>query len=255
VCWCRAEVGTEWSSSVDVARVAIAFAFEEVVTSHLVMRQRGRVRQEGVEFRRERADLLRLFEEIQRLPQWLKTWFAWVRSSGLSLSGMVFVPNLAAPPGVQQISSASGGNLISTAAHTASASVLPGRDRPRAGDAWPCRDQVPAGRREICCTPGGAARFGTNTMPLRLSPEDRTHANQVFNHWGQSLDFFEKSKEVSPFTSKFDAFLANSATLTHDEMTGYNLFKGKGNCNSCQRRRKRDHSVPTSARHQQPPRR
>jgi len=93
--------------------------------------------------------------------------------------------------------------------------------------------RFPPDAEEICCTPGGAARFGTNTMPLRLSPEDRTHANQVFNHWGQSLDFFEKSKEVSPFTSKFDAFLANSATLTPDEMTGYNLFKGKGNCNSC----------------------
>src|SRR6266481_3972397 len=93
--------------------------------------------------------------------------------------------------------------------------------------------RFPPDAEEICCTPGGAARFGTNTMPLRLSPEDRTHANQVFNHWGQSLDFFEKSKEVSPFTSKFDAFLAGSATLTPDEMTGYNLFKGKGNCNSC----------------------
>src|SRR6267142_2567856 len=93
--------------------------------------------------------------------------------------------------------------------------------------------RFPPDAEEIFCTPGGAARFGTNTMPLRVSPEDRTHANQVFNHWGQSLDFFEKSKEVSPFTSKFDAFLANSATLTPDEMTGYNLFKGKGNCNSC----------------------
>jgi cytochrome c peroxidase len=93
--------------------------------------------------------------------------------------------------------------------------------------------KFPSDAEEICCTPGGAARFGTDTTPLRLNPEDRTRANSVFNHWGQSLDFFEKSREVSPFTSKFDAFLAGSATLTPFEMAGYNLFKGKGNCNSC----------------------
>ncbi|MCU1305598.1 MAG: Cytochrome c peroxidase family protein, partial [Acidobacteriaceae bacterium] len=35
--------------------------------------------------------------------------------------------------------------------------------------------------------------------------------------------------------SKFDAFLANPEKnpLSADEMAGYNLFKGKGNCNSC----------------------
>jgi cytochrome c peroxidase len=93
--------------------------------------------------------------------------------------------------------------------------------------------RFPSDAEEVCCTPGGAARFGTNTTPLRLSPEDRTRANSVFNHWGQSLDAYEKSREVSPFTSKFDAFLAKMTTLTPFEMAGYNLFKGKGNCNSC----------------------
>jgi len=75
--------------------------------------------------------------------------------------------------------------------------------------------------------------FGTDTTPVKLSPEDRTQANRVFDNWGQSLDAFEKSKEVSPFTSKFDAFLASKATLTSEEMAGYNLFRGKANCNSC----------------------
>jgi cytochrome c peroxidase len=85
----------------------------------------------------------------------------------------------------------------------------------------------------ICATPGGAAVFGTDTMPVRLTPEDRHLADTVFGHWGQSLDFFERSKEVSPFTSKFDAFLKGNYTLTPDEMAGYTLFNGKGNCNSC----------------------
>jgi cytochrome c peroxidase len=85
----------------------------------------------------------------------------------------------------------------------------------------------------ICCTPGGAARFGTNVTPIRLNPEDRTRANRVYDNWGQSISFYESSMGVSPFTSKFDAFLKGNATLTDDEAAGYQLFKGKGNCNSC----------------------
>ncbi len=38
---------------------------------------------------------------------------------------------------------------------------------------------------------------------------------------------------MSAFSSKFDAFLAGKYTMTADEMAGYNLFNGKGNCNSC----------------------
>ncbi|TMB09369.1 MAG: hypothetical protein E6J65_29115 [Deltaproteobacteria bacterium] len=69
----------------------------------------------------------------------------------------------------------------------------------------------PPDTEEICCTPGGAARFGTNPTPVRLSPEDRTKANRVYDNWGQSISFYESSNDVSPFTSKFDAFLKGSA--------------------------------------------
>src|SRR5882724_12140284 len=93
--------------------------------------------------------------------------------------------------------------------------------------------KFPHDAEQICSTPGGAAVFGTDTTPLRLKPEDRLLANEVYNHWGQSLDAYEQSVAVSAFSSKFDAFLAGNATLTPDEMAGYNLFKGKGNCNSC----------------------
>jgi cytochrome c peroxidase len=93
--------------------------------------------------------------------------------------------------------------------------------------------EFPDDTEEICDTPGGAATFGTNTMPIRLSPEDRAKANNVFDHWGQSLDQYEASPDVSAFSSKFDAFLAGKAALTADEMAGYNLFRGKANCNSC----------------------
>ncbi|MEA3177724.1 MAG: cytochrome c peroxidase [Gammaproteobacteria bacterium] len=86
---------------------------------------------------------------------------------------------------------------------------------------------------QICATPGGAAIFGSNTTPVRLSPEDRVRANSVYNHWGQSLDAYEQSVQVSAFSSKFDAYLKGTYTLTADEKAGYALFRGKGNCNSC----------------------
>jgi cytochrome c peroxidase len=86
---------------------------------------------------------------------------------------------------------------------------------------------------EICETPGGAAAFGGSTTPVHLSPEDRTRANTVYDHWAQSIDSYEQSVQVSAFSSKFDAFLAGKYTMTADEMTGFQLFNGKGNCNSC----------------------
>lgn len=91
----------------------------------------------------------------------------------------------------------------------------------------------PANTAQICATPGGAAVFGGSTTPIQLSPADRNHANTIYDHWAQSLDAYEDSVQVSPFSSKFDAFLKGNATLTADEMAGFKLFNGKGNCNSC----------------------
>jgi cytochrome c peroxidase len=91
----------------------------------------------------------------------------------------------------------------------------------------------PSDTASICATPGGAAVFGTNVTPVPLSPEQRTQANNIYDHWGQSISFLERSDDISPFTSKFDAFLAGKYTLTSKEMAGYNLFRGKANCNSC----------------------
>jgi cytochrome c peroxidase len=91
----------------------------------------------------------------------------------------------------------------------------------------------PDDTQRICATPGGASVFGTNTTPIRLKPEERTRANDVYNHWGNSLDQYEASPDVSAFSSKFDAFLKGPTTLTADEMAGFKLFNGKGNCNSC----------------------
>jgi cytochrome c peroxidase len=91
----------------------------------------------------------------------------------------------------------------------------------------------PADTASICATPGGAAVFAGNPSPVALSAEDRTKANNVYDHWAQSISFLESSDDISPFTSKFDAFLAGKYRLTSEEMAGYRLFRGKANCNSC----------------------
>src|SRR5712672_1971494 len=90
----------------------------------------------------------------------------------------------------------------------------------------------PSNVEQICSAPGG--NFPTAT-PIALSAVDRTKANNIYDHWGQSISFLEHTPDVSPFTSKYDAFLAGTpgVTLTADEMAGLQLFNGKGNCNSC----------------------
>ncbi len=86
---------------------------------------------------------------------------------------------------------------------------------------------------QICATPGGAAVLGQNATPIPLSPTERTHANEAYDHWGHSVGAYEQSTQVSAFSSKFDAFIKGKYTMTTDETAGYNLFNGKGNCNSC----------------------
>jgi cytochrome c peroxidase len=93
--------------------------------------------------------------------------------------------------------------------------------------------KFPNNTESICETPGGAAVFGGNPEPIDLKPEDRTQAQAVYDHWGASIDAYEQSVQVSNFTSKFDASLKGNYTFTADEAAGFQLFNGKGNCNSC----------------------
>src|SRR5882724_829203 len=59
----------------------------------------------------------------------------------------------------------------------------------------------PANTEQICDTPGGATTLGGSATPIALSAEDRTKANNVFDHWGNSLDQYEASPDVSAFAS------------------------------------------------------
>src|SRR6202008_3484461 len=86
--------------------------------------------------------------------------------------------------------------------------------------------KFPPDTERICATPAGAAVFGGDTTPVKLSPEDRTRSNNAYDHWGQSIDAYEQSVQVSAFTSKFDGWLHDPTKypLTADEKAGYDLF-------------------------------
>ena len=71
------------------------------------------------------------------------------------------------------------------------------------GDSFDIR--FPPNTEKICATPGGAAAFGGSATPIALSAEDRAKANNVYEHWGQSISKYERSLRVSAFSSKFDA--------------------------------------------------
>jgi cytochrome c peroxidase len=89
----------------------------------------------------------------------------------------------------------------------------------------------PSNVEQICSLPGGA--FGSNATPIPLSAFDRTKANNIYDHWGQSISFLEASTDISPFTSKVDAAARGQYTPTAAEAASRTLFQGKGNCNSC----------------------
>ena len=69
----------------------------------------------------------------------------------------------------------------------------------------------PANTAAICATPNGATRFNGSATPIALSATDRTKASNIYDHWGQSVSFLERTTDISPFNSKFDWFLKGTA--------------------------------------------
>ena len=49
----------------------------------------------------------------------------------------------------------------------------------------------------------------------------------------QSIAAYERSAEVNPFTSKYDAYLKGDVGLSPKEEEGLKLFEGKGKCSAC----------------------
>ena len=91
----------------------------------------------------------------------------------------------------------------------------------------------PADIEKICDTPGPAA--AADPLPVHLSDVDRGIAQSTFDAMALSMAGYERSPEVSPFSSKFDAVMGHTAKFTPEEQSGYDLFRSKGRCNECHR--------------------
>jgi cytochrome c peroxidase len=82
----------------------------------------------------------------------------------------------------------------------------------------------PANTDALCSAEG-------NTVPL--SAADRDLAVAEYNNVARSIAAFESSDKVSPFNSRFDAWVAGRGTLTPFEQRGFQLFTGKAQCALC----------------------
>jgi cytochrome c peroxidase len=93
--------------------------------------------------------------------------------------------------------------------------------------AWP-RDVE-----QVCSRPGPPS--AVDPTPVHLSPADRGRISATFDQMAQSIAGYEASHEVTSFSSKYDAVLSGKATFTAQEKAGYDLFRGKAQCNACHR--------------------
>jgi cytochrome c peroxidase len=59
------------------------------------------------------------------------------------------------------------------------------------------------------------------------------NVEEAYDKIGMSIAAYERSSEVNPFSSKYDAYLAGNAELTQSETFGLELFQGKALCSSC----------------------
>ena len=90
----------------------------------------------------------------------------------------------------------------------------------------------------------GSETPDANTMPyvVDLSPRDRARVQSTFDQMAEAIAAYEASPEVSPFSSKFDAFLAGKTELSEAERRGYDLFNGQAKCQNC-------HEDPKGSQH------
>jgi cytochrome c peroxidase len=93
--------------------------------------------------------------------------------------------------------------------------------------------QWPNDVEQVCDQPGPAP--AADPLPVHLEALDRGRAAATFDQMAQSIANYEASAEVTTFTSKFDAVQAGKAQLTPQEQAGYDLFRGKAQCNACHR--------------------
>ncbi|MBT8378953.1 MAG: cytochrome-c peroxidase [Ignavibacteria bacterium] len=66
-------------------------------------------------------------------------------------------------------------------------------------------------------------------------PDALSNPNIAFNNMADAIEAYEKTSEVSPFTSKYDYWLRGEIELNEQELRGLKLYEAedKGNCAAC----------------------
>jgi cytochrome c peroxidase len=59
------------------------------------------------------------------------------------------------------------------------------------------------------------------------------NVSATYDRVAKSIAAYERSKEVNPFSSKFDLWLRKRVDLSEEEKRGLKLFEGKGKCAEC----------------------
>ena len=62
---------------------------------------------------------------------------------------------------------------------------------------------------------------------------DCDKVSATFDRIARSIAAYERSKEATPFNSKYDYWLRKKVKLSDQEMLGLRLFEGKGKCSEC----------------------
>lgn len=70
-------------------------------------------------------------------------------------------------------------------------------------------------------------------LDMLASPDSEVETNALYDMMADAIAAFEKTRFFSPFSSKFDYYLAGKATLSPQEESGLALFEGKAQCNAC----------------------
>ncbi len=95
-------------------------------------------------------------------------------------------------------------------------------------DVWgakTCKIDLPDDLDDLC---------GNPEAKIELSEETREKVEEAYDKIALSIGAYEGSREVSPFSSKYDADLAGEAELTEQERLGLELFGGdKAKCSQC----------------------
>jgi len=87
-----------------------------------------------------------------------------------------------------------------------------------------CAIAWPPDLNAVCALPSGT---------LRMESQDRATSDRAYDRIATVLAAYERSREVNPFSSKFDRYLAGDAVLSPEERAGMELFAGRGKCAAC----------------------